>query len=78
MKKILFGETEHRRPGVYKVAQCVSAHVCLAKTPSIAIWGQKIEFFMKKTVFPGHGQKKHGAQNKNIKKEAILSTNDVC
>ena len=33
----LFGETEHRRPGVYKVAQCVSAHFCLVKTPSIAL-----------------------------------------
>ena len=43
----LFGETEHGRPGVYKVAQCVSAHFCLAKTPSIAIWGHKIQFFMK-------------------------------
>ena len=40
----LSGETEHRRPGVYKVAQCVSAHLCLAKTPSIAIWGQTSHF----------------------------------
>ena len=37
----LFGETKHRRPGLYKVAQSVSAHFCLVKTPSIAIWGQK-------------------------------------
>ena len=29
----LFGEKEHRRPGAYKVAQCVSAHFCLVKTP---------------------------------------------
>ena len=49
----LFGETVHRRPGVSKVAQCVSAHFCLAKTPSIAIWGQKIKFFMKTQFFPG-------------------------
>ena len=42
----LFGETEHRRPGVYKVAQCVSAHFCLAKTPSIAIWGHQKHCFM--------------------------------
>ena len=26
----LFGETDHRRPGVQKVAQGVSAHFCLA------------------------------------------------
>ena len=37
----LFGETEHRRPGVYFDAQYVSAHFCLVKTPSIAIWGNK-------------------------------------
>ena len=48
----LFGETEHRRPGVYKVAQCVSAHFCLAKTPSIAILGKKIQFLMKTPFFP--------------------------
>ena len=47
----LFGETEHRRPGVYKVAQCVSAHFCLAKTPSIAIWGQSNIFHA--PYFPG-------------------------
>ena len=33
----LFGETEHRRPGVYKVAHHFCAHFCLVKTPSIAI-----------------------------------------
>ena len=47
----LFGETEHRRPGVYKDAQRVSAHFCLAKTPSIAIWGQQIKCSMKTRFF---------------------------
>ena len=49
----LFGETEHRRPGVYKVAQGVSAQFCLAKTPSVAIWGQQIQFVMSPYFFPG-------------------------
>ena len=40
----LFGETEHRRHGVYFDAQCVSAHSCLAKTPSIA-YGAKQSVF---------------------------------
>ena len=39
------------RPEVYKVAQCVSGHFCLAKTPSIAIWGQQIKFLMKTQLF---------------------------
>ena len=47
----LFGKTEHRRRGVYKAAQCVSAHFCLAKTLSIAIWGQKIKFFIRTQFF---------------------------
>ena len=41
-KILLFGEKEHGRPGVYKDAQGVSAHFCLAKVRSIAIWGQQI------------------------------------
>ena len=48
----LFGETEHRRPGVYKVAQSVSAQFCLAKTPSIAIWCQTNHLCMS-PYFPG-------------------------
>ncbi len=52
----LFGETEHRRPGVYKVAQGVSAHFCLAKTPSIAIWGQKTTLSCPPTFFQVHQQ----------------------
>ena len=33
----LFGETEHRAPGLQMDTKCVSAHFCRAKTPSIAI-----------------------------------------
>ena len=47
----LFGGTERRRPGVYKVAQGVSAHFCLANTPSIAIWGQQKQAFRENPVF---------------------------
>ena len=49
----LFGETEHRRPGVQKVAQGVSAHVCLVKTPSIAIWEKPNPVFHVNPFFPG-------------------------
>ena len=47
----LFGETEHRRPGVYKVAHHFSAHFCRARTPSIAIWGKQIGFWTSFSVF---------------------------
>ena len=42
----LFGETENWRPGVYFDPQCVSAHFCLAKTPSIDYGVTKIQLFM--------------------------------
>ena len=49
----LFGETEHRRPGPgYIKMQNVFPLICLVKTPSIAIWGQKIMKIMKTQFFP--------------------------
>ena len=50
----LFGETEHRRPGAQKVAHHFSAHFCLVKTPSIAIWCQKTFFSGKPSFFQVH------------------------
>ena len=47
----LFGETEHSRPGVYKIAQGVCAHFFLAGPPSSAIWGQKNNFFRNTCFF---------------------------
>jgi len=47
----LFGEAENRRPCDHKVH--FSERSCLVKTPSIAIWGQQIKFFMKTQFFPG-------------------------
>ena len=51
-KKIrLFGETEHRRPGVYKVAQCVSVHFCRVKTPINCHMGSTSPVFRENLVF---------------------------
>ena len=44
------------RPRAHKVAHHFSAHFCLAKTPSIAIWGQQIKFVMKAQFFQVHSQ----------------------
>ena len=41
---LLFGETEHRGPGVYKVAQGVSAHFVLARTPQLPYGANKSSF----------------------------------
>ena len=41
----------------HKVAHHFSAHFCLVKTPSIAIWGQTIQFFMK-LIFPRYLKKR--------------------
>ena len=49
----MFFETRFGETGAQKVAHHFSAHFCLAKTPSIAIWGQKIKCFMKTQFFPG-------------------------
>ena len=52
-----FGETEHRRPGVQKVAQGVSAHFCLAKLPQLP-YGVKKNTFSCPPSFPVKNEKK--------------------
>jgi hypothetical protein len=51
---LLLSETENWEPGAQKVAHHFSAHFCLVKTPSIAIWGQQIKLFMKTQFFKIH------------------------
>ena len=43
----LFGETKNRRPGAQHIVHHFPARFCLVKTPSIAIWIQKIMKILK-------------------------------